>query len=199
MVDLSMFPRKTKMGDNKEMIIRPLEDSDEEELKRFMSELPPEERVYFRDDVTDPAVIHRWVHETPRDKVIPLLAIHNDQIIANWSLHLSEEMWTRHLAHIRGIVEPEYRGLGIAPKIVFHLLTIASSIAIERVVIELVAEQKRLLAKFTSIGFQLEAVLKDWAKDHSGRYNDLLILTMRLQPAWKKMEEMILDYGTHGG
>ena len=199
MVDLSMFPKKSKINENKEMVVRPLEKSDEEELRRFMGELPPEERVYFRDDVTDPKVIHKWIHETPRDKVIPLLAIYDDKIIANWSLHLSEEMWTRHLAHIRGIVDPDYRGYGIAAKMVYNLLTIASSLAIEKVVIELVAEQRRLLAKFTAIGFQLEAVLKDWAKDHSGRYNDLLILTMRLQPAWKKMEEMILDYGTHGG
>jgi len=199
MVDLSMFPKKSKLDGDREIVIRSLEKSDETELARFMRELPPEERVYFRDDVTNPAVIHGWIHVTSRDKVIPLIALENDKIIASWSLHLSDALWTRHLAHIRGVVDPDYRGFGLAPKMIFHLLTIANQFSIERVVVELVAEQKRLLAKITGLGFQLEAVLKDWAKDHNCKYHDLLILTMRLQPAWKKMEEMISDYGTHGG
>ena len=199
MADLSMFPKYAKLDDDMEMCIRSIEKSDEEELKRFMKALPPEERIYFRDDVTDPEVIHRWIHETSRDRVIPLIATHEDTIIANWSLHLTDKLWTRHLAHIRGIVDPNWRERGIAPKIVYELLTIAGDLGIERVVIELIARQKRLLARFTNIGFQLDAVLKDWAKDHTGRYNDLLILTMQLEPAWKKMEEMILNYGTHGG
>ena len=199
MVDLSMFPKKFKLDETREIIIRPLEKTDEDELLRFMGDLPPDERVYFRDDVTDPAVIHRWIHETLLTRVIPLIALHEDKIVANWSLHLTEKLWTRHLAHIRGIVAPDYRGSRIADKMVYQLLTIAGSMDIERVVVELVSQQKRLLTRFTNIGFQLEAVLKDWTKDHSGRYNDLLILTMKLQPAWKRMEEMILDYGTHGG
>ena len=128
-----------------------------------------------------------------------MIALHDDRIVANWSLHLTEKLWTRHLAYIRGIVTPDYRGFKVADKMVYQLLTIAGDLNIERVVIELVAQQKRLLARFTNIGFQLEAVLKEWVKDHSGNYNDLIILSMKLQPAWKKLEEMILNYGTHGG
>jgi N-acetylglutamate synthase-like GNAT family acetyltransferase len=199
MVDLCNFSKTFECKDGKEIVIRCLEKSDEEELVRFMAELPPNERIYFRDDVTDKDVIHRWLYETTHDQVIPLIATRDGEIVANWSLHLSDQFWTRHMVHIRGIVGPNYRGIGISDKIVYELLSIAGQLDIERVVIELVAQQKRLLSRFNNIGFKLEAVLKDWAKDHSGRYNDLLILTMELEPAWKKMEEMILDYGTHGG
>ncbi len=199
MVDLSVFPKTSKVKDGREIIIRSIEKTDEEELARFMRELPPDERIYFRDYVTDPAIIHKWVHENDLTKVIPLIGLIDDRIVSNWSLHLSDQFWTRHMVHIRGIVGPEYRGLGISPKIVYELLTIAGDLGIERVVIELVAQQKRLLSRFNNIGFKLEAVLKGWAKDYSGNYNDLLILTMELEPAWKKMEEMIWDYGTHGG
>lgn len=199
MIDLSRFPRCSKLDDQREMCIRLLEETDEKELNRFMKELPRDERMYFRDDVTDPEVIRKWVHDTDRSLVIPLIAEFDNEIIANWTLHLTELFWTRHLAHIRGTVSPKYRHFGISSKMVYELLSIAGDLDIERLVIELVAQQKRLLARFTEIGFQLEAVLKDWAKDHSGHYNDLLILTMKLEPAWKKMEEMILDYGTHGG
>ncbi|MDP8240643.1 MAG: GNAT family N-acetyltransferase [Candidatus Hatepunaea meridiana] len=199
MIDLSAFPKTRKLKDGKEIIIRSLEKTDEDKLLRFMKALPTDERMYFRDDVTDPAVIHKWVYETDTSQVIPLVATYNGELISSWSLHLTDLFWTRHLAHIRGIVAPEYRGYRISSKMVYELLTIAGDLNIERVVIELAAQQKRLLARFTNIGFQLEAVLKDWAKDHSGQYNDLLILTMKLEPAWKKLEELILDYETHGG
>lgn len=199
MVDLSDFPKVSNIKDGRELIIRNIEKTDEAELIRFMKDLPPDERIYFRDDVTDPEVIHRWVHEIDFTKVVPLIGLTEERIVANWSLHLSDQFWTRHMIHIRGIVGPEFRGHGIAAKMVFELLTIAGDLGIERVVIELVAQQKRLLSRFTAIGFKLEAVLKGWVKDHTGNYNDLLILTMELEPAWKKMEEMIWTYGTHGG
>jgi len=199
MVDVSAFPKTFKYLDGHEMVIRILCKEDEKGLLRFMQELPPDERIYFRDDVTDPEVIRHWVHDTDLNSVIPLIALHEGEIIANWSLHLTQRLWTRHLAHIRGVVAHKYREHGIAAKMVYELLTLAGDLDIERLVIELVAQQKSLLAHFTDIGFKLEAVLKDWAKDHSGNYNDLLILTMKLEPAWKKMEELIWEYGTHGG
>ncbi len=199
MVDLNRFPKFSNLDDQREMCIRPLEERDEEKLLRFMKELPHDERMYFRDDVTDPDVIKKWIHDTDRSLVIPLIAEFDNEIIANWTLHLTELFWTRHLAHIRGTVSPKYRGFSISSKMVYELLSIAGDLDIERLVIELSAQQKSLLARFTEIGFKLEAVLKDWTKDQSGGYNDLNILTMKLEPAWKKMEEMILDYGTHGG
>lgn len=199
MVDVSAFPKTFKYLEDQEMVIRIPGKEDENELLRFMRELPPNERIYFRDDVTDPEVIRHWVHETDLSKVIPLISLYEGQIVANWSLHLTKCRWTRHLAHIRGVVAPKYREHGIAAKMVYELLTLAGDLDIERLVIELVAQQKSLLAHFTDIGFKLEAVFKDWVKDHSGNYNDLLILTMKLEPAWKKMEELIWEYGTHGG
>ena len=80
-----------------------------------------------------------------------------------------------------------------------ELLRIAGSMEIERVVIELVEPQMQLLERYRKIGFKIDAVLKDWVKDFSGRYNDIHVLSTQLEPAWQKMENLIFDYGTHGG
>jgi len=199
MLDLSTYPKQVRLSDDQEVVVRVLEPGDEAELARFMKGLPPEERVYFRDDVTDPAVIHEWVHSSNLNKVIPLVALHQENIIADWSMHLREYGWTRHLAGLRGIVHPDHRRKGLAALMVYELLSIAQKLEVERVVIDLVSPQKGLLTHFASLGFTVEAVLKDWAKDWGDRYNDVLILSMKLEPAWKKMEELIWEYGTHGG
>ena len=58
MVDLSMFPKKFKLDETREIIVRGLEKSDEDELLRFMNELPPDERIYGR----------RKRHDAPADR-----------------------------------------------------------------------------------------------------------------------------------
>jgi len=199
MLDLTDYPKRLPLRDGYEVTVRITEPSDEAELKRFLLELPPDERVYFRDDVTDPKVIHEWTQNIDLDRVIPLLALDGNQIIANWTLHHREHGWTRHHGHIRGIVHPKLRGRGLATRMVRELLVFAGQLDIERVVIELVEPQRELLQRYQKIGFKIDAVLKDWVKDFSDRYNDIHVLSMKLEPAWKKMEEMILNYGTHGG
>ncbi|MFC2150546.1 GNAT family N-acetyltransferase [Calditrichota bacterium] len=199
MLDLAHLPKELEISDGRIITIRVLEGKDENDLYKFLCDLPQGERVYFRDDVTERKVVTEWVKNTDFQRVFPLLACDGDKIVANWSMHMREHGWTRHLANIRGIVKPDYRGFGIAAQMVYELLGIAGQVDIERVVIELVSPQARVLELYKGLGFTVEAVLKQWVKDFKGKYHDQYILTMQLEPAWKKMEDMILNYGTHGG
>jgi GNAT superfamily N-acetyltransferase len=187
------------LRNGQQVTVRILEPADEKNLLQFMKNLPARERLYFRDDVTDQTVIHGWCHDIRLDRIIPVLAVREDEIIASWSLHMREHGWTRHLANIRGIVHPNYRQFGLATIIIYELLSLAQELELERVVIELVSPQRRLLRHFQSLGFEVVSVLKDWIKDKKGQYHDLQMLSMKIEPAWRRMEELILDYGTHGG
>lgn len=200
MLDVSAYPKKLILRDRSEVSVHIMRPSLEGKLKKFMKELPSSERVYFRDDVSDPEVIRQWSQVIDLDRVIPLVAMDvEEKIVANWTLHQREHGWTRHHGQIRGIVSRKWRQKGLGTKMVHELLRIASSTEIERVVIELVEPQKELLERYKRIGFKTDAVLKDWVKDFSGRYNDVHILSTQLEPAWQKMENLIFDYGTHGG
>ena len=188
-----------EIKDGSEITIKLTEPSDEEALKKFMLDLPESERVFFRDDVTDPEVIHSWTSNIDLKRVIPIMAIRDGKILANWTLHHQEHGWIRHHAQLRGIVAPDYRGKGIATAMVHTLLSFAKQLNIERVVVEFVEPQRDLLSRYQKIGFKIDAVLKDWVKDFRGRYNDIHVLSMQFEPAWRKMEELIYGYGTHGG
>ncbi len=199
MLNLTDYPKKKRLSDGREVEIRLLSPGDEVALLKFMEALPPEERTRFRHDVTNPAVIHDWTHVIDLKNVVPLIARYNDEIAANWSLHHKEHGWTRHHSNIRGIVAPKWRGVGLATLMVHELLLIAGQMEIENLVIQLIGSQEKELDKYKNVGFEVAAVLNNWIKDFQGRYHDMIILSMKLEPAWKKMEEMILDYGTHGG
>jgi RimJ/RimL family protein N-acetyltransferase len=199
-IDLSKYPKVFTLVDGRSVTVRSNEPStDEPKLIRFMQSLPDNERIYFRDDVTDPEVIHKWVHESDLSRTIPLLAEDdNNDIVANWTLHVREHGWTRQNAFIRGIIAPEWRKQGLATYIINELLKIAGELDIERVVIELVRPQEDLLKRYVEIGFEVDATLNNWVKDFRGRYHDLIIISMKLEPAWKKMELLLLEYDTHG-
>ncbi len=199
MLDTSSYPTEIEIRGGEKVTVRLMESKDEPALKEFFLSLPPEERVNFRDDVTDPEVVHEWSINIDLNRVIPLMAWYEDKVVANWTLHHREHGWTRHHGHVRGIVHPKWRGKGLATLMVRELLGFANQINIERVVIELVEPQTDLLQRYQKIGFKIDAVLKNWVKDFDGRYNDIHILSMNLEPAWKKMEELVMDYGTHGG
>ncbi len=193
------YPKTFELKNGSQALIRILEPSDEQALKRFFLALPEHERVRYRDDVTDPQVIHQWASIIDLNRVLPLVALQDDLIIAVWTFHIRHHGWTRHLGKLRGTVLPERRKLGLASFMVHELLGLASNLEIERVVIELVPDQQDLLSLYQSLGFRIDAVLKSWVKDFKGRYSDLYMLSMQLEPAWKKMEELIFEYGTHGG
>ncbi len=199
MTEKNTYPKTVKLRNGSEVTIRLLESSDHERLSMFLKSIPSQERVHFRDDVTDPSVVNKWVEHINLKKVVPLVAIQDDEIISQWTLHVHEYGWSRHQGEIRGIVLPEKRRQGIAPAMIFELLSFASDLEIERLVISLVRTQQGLLRSYQEVGFRIAAVLQDWVKDFNDNYHDLYLLTMELEPAWKKMEEMILDMGTHGG
>lgn len=199
MLQLSQYPKPVNLRDGNAAEIRLLTAGDEADLRRFFSELPPGERTYFRDDVTDPMVVGGWCREVDLNRVIPLVMVQGGRIVACFTLHRSEHSWTRHLAELRGAVHPARRRLGVSVAMVAELLSVAAQLELERVVLELVSPQKRLLAHFTNLGFSVEAVLKDWVKDATGRSHDLLVLSARIEPAWKRMEELLTDYRTHDG
>ena len=198
MLDLSDYPKKVRLRKGDEVIIRLLTPGDEAALIKLMNELLPEDKVYFRDDVSDPAVVRRWCQNINLNSVLPLVALSGDQIIADWSLHQREFGWTRHLVDIRGVVHPVYRQMGLGAKMVYELLTIAQRMEKERAVVHLARAQKKLLARFIAMGFSVEVVLKNWIKDSSDRYQDMLILSMKIEPIWKEMENMVMESDSRG-
>ena len=194
MLDLSDYPKKLPLRDGSEATVRPLELGDELKLMEFMSSIPYDESVYFRDDVRNPKVIEKWARHIDLERVMPLIALDGEKIIAEWTLHVNQHGWTRHHADIRGFVTPKYRGRGLATRMVKELLAVAGQLDVERVIIELVEPQQELLKRYQRIGFKVETVLKDWVKDLKGRLNDMYLLSMQLEPAWKKMESLVMEY-----
>jgi len=86
---LEQYPKTvTPKGDSK-VTMRPLKSSDEKQFHQFFCEVPETERLLFKHRVTDPSVIQEWCRRNSYGKILPLLVLTDDKVIADASLHQS--------------------------------------------------------------------------------------------------------------
>lgn len=192
------YPQTYKLKNGEEVVIRLLEPRDEKELNRFFASLPEAELNYFRTDVRNPEIIHGWIENIDHQRRIRLVVFHKERMIAEWAVIHREYGWSRHVCEIRGMIHPDWRGLGLGNMLIYDLLTIAHELEKEKVVLEVLAQQKLVIRRFEKIGFQQEALFKNHVKDSRGRVSDLIVMSMELEPAWKKMEQLVHDMSDRG-
>ena len=72
---IAAFPREVGLRDGSRVLVRPLEDGDEQALLDFFLRIPEEERFFLKEDVTAPDVIRRWVTERDFRRALALLAL----------------------------------------------------------------------------------------------------------------------------
>jgi RimJ/RimL family protein N-acetyltransferase len=188
------YPRKVTLRTGKKVILRPLEDGDEEALYRFFASLPPESTDFLRDDVKDRKVVARWVQERDPDRVWVLLALEEGgAVVGNASLQLSKSGWRRHIGEVRAVVSRELQKQHLATALVHELVNQASLLSLKKLEAQILDVQQGARTVFERFGFREEARLRGHALDLHGKVHDLVILTSAVDDLWKKMEDLIED------
>ena len=171
------YPKAITLMDGTKTALRPLSSDDEARLLRFFMRVPEADRYFLKEDVTDPALIHRWASHIDLDRVIAIVAILGDEIIADATLHRSRDLARSRVGEYRLVVDPAYRGLGLAGRLAEEMLDMAADIGLRKVVYEAVDPQEEIAIKATKrIGFEHVATLKGRVVDLWGREQDLVIL-----------------------
>jgi len=57
------YPKDVKLKDGSTVTLKPFERKDKEALFTFFQRLPEGDRIFLKDDVSDPAIIDRWATE----------------------------------------------------------------------------------------------------------------------------------------
>jgi len=179
---MEIYPRTIMLRDGTRVIVRPLEEGDKVRLLRFFQQVPEEERYYLKENVTSPEVIHDWAANIDFDRVIPIVALIDDQIVADATLHRSRSMARRHIGELRIVVDPSCRGAGLGTRLIRELLDIAAELGLHKAMFELVVNREEAAIEAAeNVGFKQVAVLKERIKDYWGNLQDLVILEMPLK------------------
>ena len=166
------------------MTILPLAAEHVDRLQRFLAELPEGDVTFIKEDV-GPDAVTAWVHGRGR-RWVALDEVRVVGIVA--VLPLSG--WSDHVGEIRLVVHPDHRGAGIGRALARRALREALGMGLEKLVVEVVAEQESAAAMFTALGFEGEALLRDHIRDRSGKPRDLIVLAHFVQDNWASMESV---------
>jgi RimJ/RimL family protein N-acetyltransferase len=174
---LKTYPQETELGDKRKVTLRLMERWDRDRIVEFARGLPPEDLLFLRKDITNPAVVDGWVHDLEIGLVQTVVAEAEDELIGYGSLWLEETFWGRHMAEIRVLVRPDYRGVGLGYKLASDVFAIARYVGINKIIARVTREQKRTRARMERLGFRREAMLRGFAVDREGNRHDLVVMS----------------------
>lgn len=173
---LEKFPKTVATKDGTSLVVRPLKVADEKVFHQFFCCVPETERLLFKDRVTDRAVIHEWCQNVNYERILPLLAFDGKKVVADATLHQSHGGWRRHIGQIRVVVHPDYRGKGIAHRLVSELIVIARDVGLEKLEAEFMGEQQAARRIFGLLGFNELLVLPEYVKDMQAITHDYVLM-----------------------
>ncbi len=171
------YPRTIKLRDGAEMTLRLMTGADVDRIVAFGRELPEEDLMFLRVDITDPAVVQRWVESPGANRAVTLVAETPERAMAGYgSLIYNEISWQRHLGEIRLLTGRQHRSRGLGRALALELYHVARELGLRKIVAQMTSDQKGAIATFERHGFQAEALLQDFVIDRTGRTRDLVVM-----------------------
>lgn len=180
---LSTYPKTVSLKDWTKVTLWPMQRQDEERLHEFFCRIPEEDRKLLKEDVANRAVIGNWCRQIDYHRVLPILAGVEGKIVADATLHRRQSGWLQHVAEIRVVVDPEYRRKGLGSLLIEDLMLLAIDSKLERLFVELIADEVAAVKAFERIGFERVAHLSGFARDRNNTPQDLLVLMADISTA----------------
>jgi L-amino acid N-acyltransferase YncA len=178
---IKIYPKNISLDDGTAVTLRPLLKTDEAALLEYFGSLPPEDRLCLKEDVTDPKVIDNWIYELDYDNVLPLIALHNGNIVGDATLHFNPIGWTKHQGEVRLTTSTQYRVRGLGTILVQNLIDIATSLGLEQISIEIPPVLDKAFYLFEKMGFKEMAHLQGFVRDLQGTESDLVLMIKYLR------------------
>lgn len=176
---LARYRKMKTLADGSRLLLRPLTQDDKQALVDLFARASKEDLEYFRDDAGDPAVVESWVDNLDLQRVYPLVAIVDDKIVGDATLHFRKR-YHRHLAWVRIFLDRAYRRRGVGTLMLSSLVEIARNAGLQQLYVEIVTTQHQAIKALQSLGFQREATLRDYFATSSGETLDVAVLSLRL-------------------
>ena len=153
------------------MTITEFKASDVQRLGELFSRLPAEDLTFVKEDTDAQALAAwqsapgwRWVARDGSDQLQGMIAL------------IPLQGWSDHVGEVRLVVDTRARGAGVGRALANTALEAAARHGLRKVIVEVPADQQRVIDMFVQLGFTGEALLRDHFRDRDGELRDLVML-----------------------
>ena len=188
------YPIKTISKKKLSLILRPRLQEDVQSELSFFSDIPEEDLLIFREDVSSSEPIVTWFISDNFKKDFQLIAFYGDEVISKGTIHREGVYW-QNAGEVKLIVKPEYRGQGIGSIMFNALLNEIFNMKINKVIVRFSADNLSFIKILNNYGFKAETVLKSYISLPGKNINkDLIIASYNLED-WARRFEFYNTYG----
>lgn len=174
------FPMEAVLRDGKRLLLRPFVPGDAEALHQFFHRLPVEVRRFAWDRIEDRALIDHWASEIDYEKVLPILALDGQEVVADATLHFREGGPLRLVGRIKWLIDPAYRGDGLGTTLVNGFISIAREAGLRHLTCMLITDSEQdALETLKGLGFE-EYRIAGYGTDPDGDQHDMSKLVLKL-------------------
>jgi len=164
--------------------IRAMRPTDEKALLDFLRRIPADDRLYLRKDVTSAQLVAQWAENLNYSRVLPLLAIVDDKVVADATLHRDSAPDRRHIGELRIVIDPAYRNQGLGRFLLRRLVEIAKSEdpELEKILFEIVADAEQAAEHAArAAGFVDAHEFSEYITYYNGKPHDLALMVLQLR------------------
>ncbi|MEI7729945.1 MAG: GNAT family N-acetyltransferase [Verrucomicrobiota bacterium] len=177
---LERYPKDIKLKDGSKCTLRVLEPGDTKALNEFFIAMAHEDLLFLKHRMTDPAVVRKWCEHIDHGEDFVLLAVRDNQILGEITLHQQLGGWKRHIGDVTVHVHPSFRGKHLARTLIAEIIEIGRECGLERLETEFIGKQKGAMKMFGLFGFSELMRLNDYVKDMQATKHDYVLMGMRI-------------------
>jgi RimJ/RimL family protein N-acetyltransferase len=160
-----------------QVIFRLMAPTDRDAVLEFARDLPMEDLMFLRTDITQPTTVDAWMAYLKNGRTISVIAEVDGKMAGYSSIHLNEATWTRHVGELRVLVGRDSRGLGLGKRLTNEAFAIAKDLDLKKITAQMSTDQRSARGVFEHLGFRPEALLADHVMTRDGQTRDLLIMS----------------------
>lgn len=177
---LQRFPQEAVLRDGRKALLRPFAAGDTEALFEFFQGLPIDVKRFAWDDLRDRHLIESWGRNIDYSKTLPLLAVDDQKIVADATLHQRRGGPLRLVGRIKWLLDPAYRGVGLGTILVNNFISIARAQGLRHLSCMLIADlEADAIETLEGLGFESTTV-PGYGTDPDGAAHDMVKLILKL-------------------
>ena len=176
---LAIYRNLVTLGDGTRVLLRLLDRGDRDRLQAMFDVVSDDDLQFMRDNVRDALVTQQWIDGMDYGQVVPLVAVVNDEIVGDATLHLGKGP-QRHTAEVRIFLSKPYRQRGLGVIMLTALIDIAKKLNLHLLTAEVIADRTPVIRAFRGLGFQLQTTLPDYFLMPDGETLDVALLILPL-------------------
>ena len=171
------YPQTIELPSGASVELREMSKADRDAVLAFARDLPTQDLLFLRVDITKAAVVDDWVRNLKSGVSQSIVAYDENGLVGYATVHCNPTSWTRHLGEIRVNVSENYRSKGLGRVLISRAFDLAQASGLSKLTAHMTADQVSAQTAFRRLGFVPEAMLADYVQDREGRTRDMVIMS----------------------